>query len=158
MLQTIPIVLLSLLERDPALVARGHPVRERPQILLPLHPGEGDDLQDGDGDDLVLSLQGLSLLSFSSPSTEQGLYYSYFKTLVEAPTYLDGLRQLYANNLTEYPNTINTLKRFNLYPEVKINLKIVYTVHAHNLESCFMEVTSATITSIYIFFMKTSCS
>ena len=50
--------------------------------------------------------------------TEQGLYYSYFKTVIEAPTFLKGVEGLYANTLTEYPNTINTLKRFNLYPEV----------------------------------------
>ena len=48
----------------------------------------------------------------------QGLYYSYFKTVIEAPTFLKGVEGLYANTLTEYPNTINTLKRFNLYPEV----------------------------------------
>ncbi len=50
----------------------------------------------------------------------QGLYYSYFKTVAEAPTLLDGLSQLYSNNVTEYPSTINTLKRFNLYPEVAL--------------------------------------
>ena len=48
--------------------------------------------------------------------TEMGLYYSYFKTVVEADTLVEGALQLYRNNLTEYPTTINTLKRFNLYP------------------------------------------
>ncbi|TRY79739.1 hypothetical protein TCAL_08341 [Tigriopus californicus] len=50
--------------------------------------------------------------------TEMGLYYSYFKAMIEAPTFLLGLQNLYANNITEFPDTINTLKRFNLYPEV----------------------------------------
>jgi len=50
--------------------------------------------------------------------TEMGLYYSYFKTIVEADTLLDGAAELYSNNITEYPLVINTLKRFNLYPEL----------------------------------------
>jgi len=50
--------------------------------------------------------------------TEMGLYYSYFKTIVEAKTFAGGLDQLVRNNVTEYPDTINVLKRFNLYPEL----------------------------------------
>uniref|UniRef100_A0A0K2UTI1 Uncharacterized protein n=1 Tax=Lepeophtheirus salmonis TaxID=72036 RepID=A0A0K2UTI1_LEPSM len=54
--------------------------------------------------------------------TEMGLYYSYFKTMVEAPDFLSGLNNLIYNDLTEYPNTINTMKRFNLYPEVALGI------------------------------------
>ena len=43
--------------------------------------------------------------------TEQGLYYSYFKQLVEAPSLSEGLSQLQFDNKTESINTINILHR-----------------------------------------------
>lgn len=59
--------------------------------------------------------------------TEMGLYYSYFKTVIEAPSFFGGVESLYNNNITEYPDTINTLQRFNLYPE--IILGAIYRIH-----------------------------
>lgn len=50
----------------------------------------------------------------------KGLYYSYYKTLVNAPTVWEGVGMLTHDNVSEYGHTINTLKRFNLYPEVRL--------------------------------------
>lgn len=54
--------------------------------------------------------------------TEMGLYYSYFKVLVHAESVGKGVHQLYSNNVTEFPLVINTLERFNLYPELAAGL------------------------------------
>ena len=37
---------------------------------------------------------------------------------MEAPTFIGGVHAIMNCNVTEFPDTINTLKRFNLYPEV----------------------------------------
>ena len=66
--------------------------------------------------------------------TESGLYYYYFKVLVvdehNRPTNesLASLvyRLILYDNRTEYPDTINTLQRFNLYPE--LSLAVLYRI------------------------------
>jgi len=67
--------------------------------------------------------------------TEQGLYYSYFKQLVKAPSLSEGLRQLQVDNKTESVNTINILHRFNVHQEVL--LAALYKIYSFRLNPIF---------------------
>lgn len=50
--------------------------------------------------------------------TENGLYYSYYKQLVHAPSFIQGLSELMNDKQTEHPSSINVLSRMNIYQEV----------------------------------------
>jgi len=63
----------------------------------------------------------ISALTFS-----KGLYYSYYKTMAEAPSVMSGLHDLVRCNITEYPDKVNVLRRFNLYPEVFFMILLIY--------------------------------
>lgn len=50
--------------------------------------------------------------------TEMGFYYHYYKEIINASTFELGLKKLLQDNSAEYPDVINAVQRFNLYPEV----------------------------------------
>ncbi|XP_038662492.1 probable C-mannosyltransferase DPY19L3 isoform X1 [Scyliorhinus canicula] len=54
--------------------------------------------------------------------TECGLYYSYYKQMLQAPTITQGLKELAYDNKTESRRTINLLKRMNIYQEVILSI------------------------------------
>ncbi|XP_051236589.1 probable C-mannosyltransferase DPY19L3 isoform X3 [Dicentrarchus labrax] len=54
--------------------------------------------------------------------TECGLYYSYFKQMLQAPSIQEGLSDLIHDNLTESKRTINLLQRMNIYQEVFLSV------------------------------------
>ncbi|KAK2853445.1 hypothetical protein Q5P01_006106 [Channa striata] len=54
--------------------------------------------------------------------TECGLYYSYYKQMLQAPSIQKGLSDLIHDNLTESKRTINLLQRMNIYQEVFLSV------------------------------------
>uniref|UniRef100_A0A4W6FY71 Dpy-19 like C-mannosyltransferase 3 n=1 Tax=Lates calcarifer TaxID=8187 RepID=A0A4W6FY71_LATCA len=54
--------------------------------------------------------------------TECGLYYSYYKQMLQAPSIHEGLSDLIHDNLTESKRTINLLQRMNIYQEVFLSV------------------------------------
>ncbi|KAK7913203.1 hypothetical protein WMY93_013414 [Mugilogobius chulae] len=54
--------------------------------------------------------------------TECGLYYSYYKQMLQAPSISAGLSELIHDNLTESKRTINLLQRMNIYQEVFLSV------------------------------------
>ena len=64
--------------------------------------------------------------------TESGLYYSYFKHLVNAESILAGKHELTRDNLTEHLNSINIFSRFNIHQE--LFLATVYSIYDFGME------------------------
>ncbi|EUD66599.1 hypothetical protein C922_02920 [Plasmodium inui San Antonio 1] len=56
--------------------------------------------------------QKLSLYS------EESFYFSFYDDIVKSETYLEGIKLLIHDERSEYPNTINAIRRFNIYPEI----------------------------------------
>ncbi|XP_037341799.2 probable C-mannosyltransferase DPY19L3 isoform X2 [Pungitius pungitius] len=54
--------------------------------------------------------------------TECGLYYSYYKQMLQAPSIQEGISDLIHDNLTESKRTINLLQRMNIYQEVFLSV------------------------------------
>ncbi|XP_003493984.1 C-mannosyltransferase dpy-19 [Bombus impatiens] len=50
--------------------------------------------------------------------TEMGMYYSYYKTIAESKTFMDGLRKISHDNISEYGNIINAARKYSLLPEL----------------------------------------
>ncbi|KAM7348849.1 C-mannosyltransferase dpy-19 homolog [Cochliomyia hominivorax] len=51
---------------------------------------------------------------------EDALYYSFYKTLTEAPDFWSGIDQLTNLTTIEYPHSVNVLSRFHVLPEITI--------------------------------------
>jgi C-mannosyltransferase DPY19L len=47
-----------------------------------------------------------------------GLYYFYYKTIVSEVDFDRGMERILRDNLTEYPRTINPIKKYHIYPEI----------------------------------------
>ncbi|SOV75501.1 conserved Plasmodium membrane protein, unknown function [Plasmodium sp. gorilla clade G3] len=56
--------------------------------------------------------QKLSLYS------EESFYFSFYNDIVKSNTFWEGINYLLKDNRSEYPDTINAIKRFNIYPEI----------------------------------------
>ncbi|KAJ6637254.1 C-mannosyltransferase dpy-19 like [Pseudolycoriella hygida] len=76
--------------------------------------------------------------------SDHALYYSYYKTIADAPDFVSGFNKLMSDNRTEYPNSINTIYRFHIFPEIVLGYLYKYFLAVTN----YLEI--STKTCLYI--------
>lgn len=47
------------------------------------------------------------------------MYYYYYKVIIEAPNWYEGVSQIWNDTSSQYPKKIDASKTYNLFPEVK---------------------------------------
>ncbi|KAJ7337819.1 hypothetical protein OS493_007977 [Desmophyllum pertusum] len=70
--------------------------------------------------------------------TESGLYFSYYKQIVLAPSLFQGIYDVMHDNRTEHLRTINILERFNIYQEVI--LAALYRIFTNTVEYVYFYI------------------
>ncbi|CRG93382.1 conserved Plasmodium membrane protein, unknown function [Plasmodium gallinaceum] len=90
--------------------------------------------------------------------SEEAFYFSFYNDIIKANTYKEGLNLLINDTRSEYPDTINAIKRFNIYPEIilgtiwrVLNLKSFF-ITPFNFYSYAAILSQATSVSILFFF------
>ncbi|KAG4078203.1 hypothetical protein HA402_002255 [Bradysia odoriphaga] len=58
--------------------------------------------------------------------SDHALYYSYYKTIADAPDFMSGFNKLLRDNRTEYPSSLNTIYRFHIFPEIVLGYLYKY--------------------------------
>uniref|UniRef100_A0A665WC79 Dpy-19 like C-mannosyltransferase 3 n=1 Tax=Echeneis naucrates TaxID=173247 RepID=A0A665WC79_ECHNA len=83
--------------------------------------------------------------------TECGLYYSYYKQMLQAPSIQEGLSDLIHDNLTESKRTINLLQRMNIYQEVFLSVLYKLLPIQSYLEPVYFYIyTVFTLQAVYV--------
>ncbi|XP_036370347.1 probable C-mannosyltransferase DPY19L3 isoform X1 [Octopus sinensis] len=73
--------------------------------------------------------------------TESGLYYSYYKQMVNAPSIMEGINSLTNDTLTEFPSSINVIERMNIYQEIILaTIYRSFTVIHKNFQPVFFYI------------------
>ena len=94
--------------------------------------------------------------------SESALYYSYMKDVVNAPSFIEGIKGLLWHKRTEYPYEMNVIKRFNIFQEIicaasspAVSLRLCLSVHDLSVTSAFPTTDCVTIFTIHM--MHSTC-
>ena len=71
----------------------------------------------------VLNRLPTDFAAVAALQTENAFYYSYFQELVDCESFADGLGRIVWDRRTEYPDTLNAIRRFNIYQEILLALE-----------------------------------